>query len=399
MQDVIITGGGIVGLATAYRILQSNPNLKIIVLEKESEPAMHQTGNNSGVIHSGIYYKTGSLKARNCIEGYKQLTDFCNSHGIPYEICGKIIVATSMKEIPALEKLFSRGLENSLAGLRKLNADEIRDYEPHVSGLAGIYVPQTGIVDYKMVSNRLVEEILRLGGKVLYNEKVRKIKPSDKHAVIITESNEYISKLIVNCSGLYSDKITALTENKLNVKIIPFRGEYYKLKTDKKFLVKNLVYPVPDPEFPFLGVHFTRMINGSVEAGPNAVLAYAREGYSKSKISPIELAETLLWPGFRKVARKYWRTGLDEMIRSYSKKAFTKALQRLIPEISESDLEKGGAGVRAQACDKSGFLLDDFLIIENKITVNVCNAPSPAATSSLSIGTYIANIINNRLSD
>jgi L-2-hydroxyglutarate oxidase len=399
MDDVIITGGGIVGLATAYRILQLTPGLKLSVLEKENEPARHQTGNNSGVIHSGIYYKPGSLKARNCIEGYKQLTDFCSVHAIPYEICGKIIVATTSDEIPALDRLFARGSENGLKGLKRLNADEIKEYEPHVTGLSAVHVPQTGIVDYKMVSIKLVEEIIRLGGKVHFNEKVVNIIQTDKNAVIETESNEYPSRLTVNCAGLYSDKIASLTDKNLNVKIIPFRGEYYKIRPEKKHLVRNLVYPVPDPEFPFLGVHFTRMINGGVEAGPNAVLAYAREGYTKSKINPSELAETLFWPGFRKIARKYWKTGLEEIIRSYSKKAFTKALQRLIPEISENDLEKGGAGVRAQACDKAGFLLDDFLILENKFAVNVCNAPSPAATSSLAIGTYISKIINRRLSE
>ncbi|HLF35264.1 MAG TPA: L-2-hydroxyglutarate oxidase [Cyclobacteriaceae bacterium] len=396
MQDVIVIGGGIVGLATAYKTLLSMPSLKVTVLEKEDGLAKHQTGNNSGVIHSGIYYKPGSLKAKNCIDGYKQLLEFSRSNEVPHEICGKIILATRPEELNALDRIYARGMENGLSGLKKLNGDQIREIEPHVRGIAGIQVPQTGIINYRVLADKLAWNIKNMGGTIRLNEKVGRINNTGNSRNVQTTRGEYPFRLIVNCSGLYSDKIALLTGSPLNIKIIPFRGEYYRIRTEKKFLVKNLVYPVPDPNFPFLGVHFTRMIDGNVEAGPNAVFAYAREGYRKTDIHPGELAESIFWPGFRKIVSKYWKTGLDEMIRSYSKKAFTRALQRMIPEITEDDLVKGGSGVRAQACDRNGFLLDDFLILENDMAINVCNAPSPAATSSLSIGTYISQKIFQR---
>jgi L-2-hydroxyglutarate oxidase len=397
MKDVIIIGGGIVGLATGYQLLQLNPSVRVTILEKESGPAHHQTGNNSGVIHSGIYYKPGSLKARNCIGGYNMLIDFCERNDIPYEICGKIIVATSNEELPALEKLFNRGNENGLKNLRKLQQQELKEFEPHVNGISGIHVPQTGIIDYKEVSAKLAQKILEKGGKICYNEKVRNIGKTGSQVVVDTESNRYETGLVVNCGGLYSDRLASLTENRLDIRIIPFRGEYFRISENKKHLVRNLIYPVPDPEFPFLGVHFTRMIDGNIEAGPNAVLAYAREGYRKSDFNFNEMAGTLSWPGFRKIAGKYWRTGLGEIKRSYSKQAFTKALQRLLPEITSGDLMPGGAGVRAQACDRKGNLLDDFLILENEMAINVCNAPSPAATSSLSIGQTVSEMIMKRI--
>ncbi len=390
MEDIIIIGGGIVGLATALKIKESRPDLKLKVLEKESGPARHQTGNNSGVIHSGIYYKPGSLKAVNCTNGYRMLLDFCDRHNVTYDICGKIIVATKPEELPALEKLFIRGNENGLTGLKKLAKEELKDYEPHVNGIAGIHVPQTGIIDYKEVVEKMTEEITGLECEIRYNQKVNDISRKNGYSLVVTENDSFETKLTVNCGGLFSDVLAALTENNLNVRIIPFRGEYYQLKEDRKHLVRNLIYPVPNPEFPFLGVHFTRMINGNVEAGPNAVLAYAREGYKKSDISPKELWGSLSWPGFRKIARKYWKTGMGEMYRSYSKGAFTRALQQLVPEINSGDLVPGGAGVRAQACDRRGNLVDDFLILENEMAINVCNAPSPAATSSLSIGEIIS---------
>lgn len=396
-HDIIIVGGGIVGLATALNILKLNPALQIIVIEKESEVARHQTGNNSGVIHSGLYYKPGSLKAKNCTRGYHLMIEFCTTHNIPFELCGKIIVATDEKEIPVLKNLFDRGKENGLQNLKMLSAGELRDYEPHAAGLAGIHVPQTGIVDFTKVAQKYAEVINKSGGEIKLNEKVLDIRTAPDHVIVITDKLSYNARLVINCAGLYSDKIARLTSGKINVKIVPFRGEYYKLRKEKEYLVNNLIYPVPDSNFPFLGVHFTRMAKGGVEAGPNAVLAFRREGYKKTDIDLPELSETLAWPGFRKVAAKYWRTGLGEMYRSFSKAAFTKALQKMIPEVREEDLVEGGAGVRAQACDRTGGLVDDFLILEEEFAINVCNAPSPAATSSLSIGETVASLALKKL--
>lgn len=396
MYDITIIGGGIVGLATALQLKTTNPFLNILLLEKEDELAKHQTGNNSGVIHSGLYYKPGSLKATNCIHGYQLLIDFCRQHEIAFDLCGKIVVASDEKELPLLETLFTRGQQNGLQNLRKLAKEELLHYEPHVSGIAGIFVPQTGIVDYKIVAQKYGQLIQEKGGQINLGERVLDIQSSENKVVVITQKSSYTTKLVINCAGLYSDKVARMTVPELNVKIIPFRGEYYKLKKEKEYLVKNLIYPVPDPNFPFLGVHFTRMAKGGVEAGPNAVLAFKREGYKKSDFSFSELAETLAWPGFQKVAGKYWRTGFGEMYRSFSKSAFTKALQKLIPEIQENDLVEGGAGVRAQACDRQGGLVDDFLILEEKHVINVCNAPSPAATSSLAIGETVSGLALKR---
>jgi L-2-hydroxyglutarate oxidase len=395
-SDIIIIGGGIVGLATALQLKQQNPSLKIVLLEKETELAKHQTGNNSGVIHSGIYYKPGSLKATNCIHGYKLLIDFCRKHEVPFELCGKIIVATEEKELPLLQNLFTRGQQNQLENLKMLTREELKEYEPHVAGIGGIAVPQTGIVDYKKVADKYAEEIRKFGGEITLGERVIDIQLGAENAIVITQSKSYPTKLVINCAGLYSDKVARLTSKVVDVKIIPFRGEYYKLKKEKEYLVKNLIYPVPDPNFPFLGVHFTRMMKGGVEAGPNAVLAFKREGYKKSDINLAELGESLAWPGFQKVAYKYWKTGFGEMYRSFSKAAFTKALQKLLPEVQESDLVEGGSGVRAQACDRTGGLVDDFLILEDKQVINVCNAPSPAATSSLAIGETVSKLALNR---
>ncbi|MDN5210553.1 L-2-hydroxyglutarate oxidase [Fulvivirgaceae bacterium BMA12] len=395
-NDIIIIGGGIVGLATALQLKNKNPGLKLSIIEKEDSLACHQTGHNSGVIHSGLYYKPGSLKAQNCIQGYHMLLDFCNKHEIPYELCGKIVVATEEREIPLLKKLKERGSANGLTNLKDLNAEELKAYEPHVNGLKGLFVPQTGIVDYKQVARKYGEKVQEKDGALIFGERVQSIKPSKGGAEIVTNKSSYETKLVVNCAGLYSDKIARLTAEKLNLKIIPFRGEYYQLKKEKEYLVKNLIYPVPDPAFPFLGVHFTRMISGGVEAGPNAVLAFQREGYKKTDLKISELAETLAWPGFQKVAFKYWQTGFGEMYRSFSKAAFTKALQKLLPEITKDDLEPGGAGVRAQACDRDGGLLDDFLILEDEKAINVCNAPSPGATSSLAIGDKVSDLVLKR---
>ncbi len=390
MYDVAIIGAGIVGLSTAYQLQLKKPGIKILLIEKEKDVAQHQTGNNSGVIHSGIYYKPGSLKAKNCIHGYELLIDFAEKYQIPYELCGKIIVASDESELQALQNIYDRGLENGLKDLKWLEQAEMKEIEPHLRGVKGIRVPQTGIIDYKAMSQKIKELLIENGAEFAFDNKVEDILVNNDETIIKTDKAEFKSSLLVNCAGLYSDKVARLTNQNVNLKIVPFRGEYFELKEEKRYLVKHLIYPVPDPAFPFLGVHFTRMIGGGVEAGPNAVLAYAREGYKKSDVNLSEFFETLTWPGFQKVAYKYWRTGLGEFYRSYSKSTFTKALQKLIPEVQSDDLIPGGAGVRAQACDREGGLLDDFMILESKGVVNVCNAPSPAATSSLSIGETVA---------
>jgi L-2-hydroxyglutarate oxidase len=384
MYDIVIIGGGIVGLATGVKILQSRPDLKIVILEKENELAKHQTANNSGVIHSGLYYKPGSLKATNCINGYHELLQFCKEEDIPFEITGKVVVATRKDQLPILDTLLERGLQNGLNGTRKISLDELKEYEPYCAGVGAIHVPQTGIVDYLKVALAYGEKIKELGGEIYTGCKVLKIEQQHSINQIETSKNSYKAKLVINCAGLYSDKVARLSDRSIdNVKIIPFRGEYYKIKPEREYLVKNLIYPVPDPNFPFLGVHFTRMKKGGVEAGPNAVLAFKREGYKKSQIN-------------QKVVGKYWKTGFGEFYRSFSKAAFTRALQELIPEITESDLIEGGSGVRAQACDRTGGLLDDFEIRESKFAINVLNAPSPAATSSLSIGNTVSNMVLKR---
>lgn len=396
--DITIIGGGIVGLASALRIKVARPDLKVILIEKEKALARHQTGNNSGVIHSGIYYKPQSLKAKNCIDGYHQLIDFCNRENITYELCGKIIVATHASELQALENVYQRGLQNGLGGLKKISGEAIKEYEPHCSGIAGIFVPQTGIIDYTQVTLKYAENFRKLGGEIVLGEKVTDIQNNRYEATssVITDKGTYTCKTIVNCAGLFSDRIAGINQSNLNVRIIPFRGEYYEIKKEKQSLVKNLIYPVPDPAFPFLGVHFTRMIGGGIEAGPNAVFAFKREGYKKTDFDLKDFTDSISWPGFRKIAAKYWKTGFGEYYRSFSKAAFTKALQKLIPEIQEADLVEGGAGVRAQACDRTGGLIDDFLILEDKFAVNVCNAPSPAATSSYSIGKTVSEMVLKR---
>lgn len=389
--DVAIIGGGIVGIATAYQLAEMYPKRKIVIIEKENELAQHQTGHNSGVIHSGLYYKPGSLKALNCIRGYRMLLEFAHEHNIPHEICGKVVVATLEEELPRLENLYQRGHANGLNQIKIIGPEEIKEYEPHCAGLAALWVPYTGIIDYVQMAIKMAELLReRHEAALQYETKVENIKRKGDLFEISSSKGTIRARRVISCAGLYSDKVAEMTENKVDVRIVPFRGEYYKLKPEKEYLVKNLIYPVPDPNFPFLGVHFTRMIHGGIEAGPNAVLAYAREGYTKSDINLKEFAETLAWPGFRKVAFKYWKTGLGELYRSYSKAAFTKALQRLIPELKQEDIFAADAGVRAQACHRTDGLLDDFMIIENEGIMHVCNAPSPAATSSLSIGYTLA---------
>lgn len=387
-----IIGGGIVGLATAYQMLKKKPGLKLAVIEKEKSVAAHQTGHNSGVIHSGLYYKPGSLKATNCLRGYDMLIQFCDTYGIPYDLCGKLVVATSEAEIPELEKLYQRGLENGLTRMTKITQQEANAIEPHLKVVAGLNVPYTGIIDYTVVCEKLAELVVEMGGEIFTNHKVEKIQISAAYATIETTVRTFETDMYINCAGLYSDKVAGLTQKSIDTRIIPFRGEYYMLKPEKRYLVKNLIYPVPDPNFPFLGVHFTRMIDGGVEAGPNAVFAFQREGYHMSDVNLEEMFESLAWPGFRKVMMKYWKTGIGEYYRSFSKTAFTKALQKLVPEVQEDDLIPAEAGVRAQACDRFGGLLDDFKIIEESHAIHILNAPSPAATSSLSIGLTIAEM-------
>jgi L-2-hydroxyglutarate oxidase len=389
--DIIIIGGGIVGLSTAYQLLQLNPDLTVTILEKENAVAKHQTGNNSGVIHSGIYYKPGSLKAQNCLRGYDMLIDFCKAQNIEYDLCGKIIVAIKPEEIAGLEALYQRGIQNGLSGLRFLSKDEIKQYEPNCVGIKGVFVPQTGIVDYKQIAVKLAENInLNTNGNIILNSKIQAIVGNEHGAVVHTDTERYEARLVINCAGLYCDKVAAMAGENLNMKIIPFRGEYYAIKPEKAHLVKNLIYPVPDPNFPFLGVHFTRRISGEIEAGPNAVFAFQREGYKKTDFKWSEFWDAISFAGFRKVASKYWKTGLGEYHRSYFKPAFVKALQQLVPSITEDDLIPAGAGVRAQACDKDGGLIDDFYIQDSTSFIHVLNAPSPAATSSLSIGLEVA---------
>ena len=398
MYNVVIIGGGIVGLASALKIKENNPKLKVAVVEKEKTLAAHQTGHNSGVIHSGLYYKPGSYKAKNCVDGYNQLIRFCDEEGIPYEITGKVVVATTQEQIPTLNMLYDRGIANGLSGMKKLTGEELKEHEPYIAGVQGIFVPQTGIIDYRQVAEAYAEKFKHFGGEIFSDNKVEEVKRIENGFLrIVTKHEELTTRLLVNCAGLQSDLVAKLTGAKVDYQIIPFRGEYYKIKPEREYLVKNLIYPVPDPNFPFLGVHFTRMMKGGVEAGPNAVLAYKREGYSKKDVNIREFMSAVTYKGFRKVAAKYWKTGMGEFYRSYSKSAFTKALQQLIPDIQQSDLVPGGSGVRAQACDRDGGLIDDFLIIEGDHYINVGNAPSPAATSSLAIGERIASLVGGKL--
>lgn len=394
--DVAVIGGGIVGLATAYELNKRLPGCRVTVLEKEADLGQHQTGHNSGVLHSGIYYKPGSLKAINCREGKKLMETFCRDEGIAFDICGKVIVAIDDSDLPALERIYERGQANGVA-CEVVGPERLAELEPHAAGIKAIYVPEAGIVDYKQVCHRLAERIREAGGQVLTSAKVTKIDRSNGEVVLTTAAGEVKAKQIVNCAGLYCDRVTAMTGQKPDAKIIPFRGEYFILKPEAEHLCKTLIYPVPDPAFPFLGVHFTRMIGGGVECGPNAVLAFAREGYRKLDFSPSDMAETLTYPGFLKLAAKYWRTGLGEMWRSASKKAFVKALSRLVPEIKAEHLVPAPAGIRAQAVTPDGGMVDDFLIQEADRVINVNNAPSPAATASLNIGKTIVDRLVPRL--
>lgn len=392
MYDFAIIGGGIVGLAVAIALGKRYPDAQIVVIEKESTIATHQTGNNSGVIHSGIYYKPGSFKAKFCREGSRAMVEFCSAHGIAHEVCGKVIVATKPEELSRLENLYQRGIENGLE-LEKLSAQQVQEIEPHVRCYAGIRVFSTGIADYQQVAHKYVEIITAQGGELRLGTKVTNIRTRSNSTILETNCGAIETRFVINCAGLHSDRIARLGQVEPQAKIVPFRGEYYELKPEKRYLVKHLIYPVPNPNFPFLGVHFTRMIDGSVHAGPNAVLSFQREGYHKTDFSFRDTAEVLMYPGFWRLAAKHADEGIQEMIRSVSKAAFVKSLQQLIPEVTAADVTPTHAGVRAQALHNNGQLVDDFLIVPGTRALHVCNAPSPAATSSLAIGTAIADAI------
>ena len=391
--DVIIVGGGIVGLATAFRFLEAFPKRKIIVLEKEAQVAAHQTGHNSGVLHSGIYYKPGSLKAENCREGRRDMVEFCREENIAHDVCGKVIVATREDEFPSLDRIYERGQANRVA-CELIDRQQLLELEPHCAGIRAIHVPEAGIVNYRQVCERLAARVEAAGSHVVFNTRVKQIVADDKSVSVVTTDGEYLGGYLVNCAGLYCDRVSKLAGSRPRAKIVPFRGEYFDLLPEATHLCRNLIYPVPDPQFPFLGVHFTRMIAGGVECGPNAVLAFAREGYRKTDINVRDLAETLTYPGFLRLAAKHWKMGMGEMWRSYSKRAFVAELKRLIPEIEPHHLVAAGSGVRAQAVLRDGALVDDFLIQESHRIVHVQNAPSPAATASLNIGRQIVELLD-----
>jgi len=392
MYDYVIIGGGIVGLSTGMAIGKRYPNARIAVLEKESKWAFHQTGNNSGVIHSGIYYKPESFKAKFCRDGATSMVEFCKEHGIPHEVCGKVIVATEEEELPRLENLYKRGLDNGIQ-VKKITPEEVKEIEPHVNCLAGIRVYSTGIADYKKVSQKYAELIEQQGGELHLNTKVLNIRAMPNSDVLETNKGNFETRCVINCAGLHSDRIAKLGNVDPKAKIVPFRGEYYELVPEKRYLVNTLIYPVPNPDFPFLGVHFTKMIDGSVHAGPNAVLSLKREGYKKTDFDLRDFMEVMTFPGFWKLAAKNADEGIKEIIRSFSKAAFVRSLQRLIPEVQSEDVIPTHAGVRAQALMDDGKLVDDFLIVQGHNAVHVCNAPSPAATSSLEIGKAIVEQI------
>jgi L-2-hydroxyglutarate oxidase LhgO len=390
--DLVIVGGGIVGLATAFQAIRAQPRIRLAVLEKEAAIARHQSGHNSGVIHSGIYYKPGSLKAKNCVAGAAQMAEFCREHSIPYEICGKVVVATDESERAGLDELKRRGAANGVPGLVMFGPDQLREIEPHCTGVAALYVPGTGITDYQQVAQKYAELIQQGGAQILTGCAVQGIVNRDGELVMETTRGSVQAARMINCAGLHSDRIIRLAGEEPALRIVPFRGEYYEIVPKRRRLVRNLIYPVADPRFPFLGVHFTRRITGGIEAGPNAVLAFKREGYRKTDFNVRDAIETAVFPGFWRMAAKYWRSGIGEYYRSLNKQAFTRALQKLVPEIQASDLEPAGAGVRAQALDRNGRLLDDFVIVRSKRIIHVCNVPSPAATASLVIGKQIVEM-------
>jgi (S)-2-hydroxyglutarate dehydrogenase len=395
-MSIAIIGGGIVGLATGLELTSRIPEISLTILEKESTLASHQTSHNSGVIHSGIYYKPGGLKAQLCVEGANALVHFCQEHAIPHDICGKVIVAATHEEIPRLEELYRRGQANGLAGLRMLTGHGLREIEPHAAGIRGIHVPGAGIVDYSSVAAKYAELITERGGTIRLLHEVIGLRQSGNSTVVETTKGPIEASLVINCAGLQSDRVSRLANAKLDFTIVPFRGEYYDIVPEKHHLLRGLLYPVPDPRYPFLGVHFTKRIRGGVEAGPNAVLALKREGYSKTSFRARDVFEYLTFPGFWRMAAEHWQTSVGEYHRSWSKSAFVQALQRLMPEINADDLVPGGSGVRAQALSINGKLMDDFHFVYTEGILHVCNVPSPAATASLAIGKHIVNTVFER---
>ena len=390
-NSFLIIGGGLVGLATAYRLLERFPLAKVTLLEKETKVGMHQSTHNSGVLHAGLYYAPGSAKAKLAVSGIKQMVDFCRAENISHEICGKLVVAITSDELPRLDELLRRGLANGLQGLRKIEGDEARKIEPNVKALAAVHVPEEGIVDYRQVCDRMAAIIQERGGQIVTDAKVVRLEHGANSWLAVSTKSEFTADFIINCAGLYCDRVAELANEKRDVRIVPFRGEYYLLKPSAQHLVKNLVYPVPNPQCPFLGVHFTRMIQGGVEAGPNAVLAFAREGYRLNKIDIRDMLDALLFPGLWHFLRKYPAMAFSELFQSLSKDHFCQALQRLVPDIRPEDLIPGHAGVRAQAMNASGELVNDFHLVVSANAIHVLNAPSPAATASLAIGEYIVN--------
>ncbi|MGB8579926.1 MAG: L-2-hydroxyglutarate oxidase [Candidatus Sulfotelmatobacter sp.] len=389
--NVTIVGGGIVGLAVALEIARRFPRVRLLLLEKEDHVGRHQSGHNSGVIHSGIYYKPGSLKAKLCVAGAAAMVEFCREHGIPHQICGKIIVATGEEEFPRLEELWRRGIANGLTGLKSIGPEELREIEPNATGLRAMVVPSTGITNYAAVCDKYAELITAQGGTILTSHAVRGLKRTANEIVVETNHGTFSSASLINCAGLFSDRISRMAGDDPQVMIVPFRGEYYDLIPERASLVRGLIYPVPDPRFPFLGVHFTRRVNGTVDAGPNAVLAFRREGYRRTDFNLRDLASSLSFPGFWRMGAKNWRSGLDEFHRSFSKAAFVRALQRLVPAVQSTDLVPGGSGVRAQAVTREGALVDDFKFVPSDRMLHVLNVPSPAATASLMIGRTIVD--------
>lgn len=390
--DILVIGAGIVGLSAAMETTRRFPQLRLAVLEKETEPARHQSGHNSGVIHSGIYYKPGSLKARLCVEGAAAMVEFCRRHEIAHDICGKVIVATSDAELPRLEELRRRGIANGLQGVRELGQEQLRELEPHSAGIRALHVPSTGITDYPAVCRKYAEIVIRNGGELFTGTEVTGMVRRGRETVVESTRGDFAANYIINCAGLHSDRIVRMADQRPEVMIIPFRGEYYELAAEREGLVRSLIYPVPDPALPFLGVHFTRHVHGGVEAGPNAVLAFSREGYRRSDTDTGDVLTMLTFPGFWRMGMKQWRTGIDEFYRSLSKEAFTHALQKLLPEIKSEDLKTGGAGVRAQAVRRDGSLLDDFYFVQGANMLHVCNVPSPAATASIPIGRAVVDM-------
>ena len=390
--DVIIIGGGAVGLGVALEITRRLPHLRLLLLEKEDRVARHQSGHNSGVIHSGVYYKPGSMKARLCVTGAAAMIEFCREHGIAHNVCGKVIVATHSEELPRLEELRKRGEANGLTGLHMIGPDELREIEPHASGLQALVVPSTGVTDYALVCQKYAELISSRGGTVLTSAAATGIRRLPSEIVVETSRGSFTANSLINCAGLFSDRISRMTGDDPGVMVVPFRGEYYDLVPERASMVRALIYPVPDPRFPFLGVHFTRRITGKVDAGPNAVLALSREGYRHTDVSLRDLAGIVAFPGFWRMAGRHWRNGIDEWHRSLSKPAFVRALQRLLPEVTEQDLVPGGSGVRAQALKPDGAMVDDFQFVPSGKVLHVLNVPSPAATASLTIGRAIVDM-------